>query len=150
VIWVLCEDNASLRVTIESYVKSQFPEIELQAITSEFDFMETLHTWKDFPPSAFIIDVMLRWSRNIEASPPTPSWYGAKDRYRAGLRIANLLLATEELAASNLIFYTVKDLGELQLEMQEFGLHIHAVPKHESLESLFRSVNRAKRTDRHR
>ncbi len=111
---VVVEDDYLQAETIVASLKEAFTDIEVDSLYSESDFRAELASFREIPPDAFVIDIMLRWAYPREDSPIPPPDVEKARHYRAGLRCEQILGQYDETRDIPVILYTV--LAENNLE----------------------------------
>jgi CheY-like chemotaxis protein len=139
---VIVDDSSALLATIRQAIEASDLDIVLQDVRSEFDFIESIGRWAANPPSAFVIDVMLRWVRPLPDSPQRPDWYRDDSRFRAGIRCARRLHDNRSLNSSPVIFYTVLDRSDVVKDLKEEPFSFPIFHKDDGFSVLFRALDR--------
>lgn len=113
---VFLEDDPVQSEWLTEELREEFPDALIELITSEFAFRERIEAFKSSGPDAFILDVMVRWTKpsaEIE-DPPIDAKIGGY--YRAGIRCAELLRA--QGINSPILLYTILENNDISADIQ--------------------------------
>lgn len=120
--FLLVEDDSDQARLITTQVKGEFPDVKIDVVSTESDFLRSFEAIAAEPPDLVIMDVMLRWcniSQNM--SPPPPE---CGDYSRAGVRCCWLLRNDERTQKIPIVVLTVLDNIGNGLGLPEGCLHL--------------------------
>jgi hypothetical protein len=120
-------------------LKSEFPGINVERISTELDFYNRLESLEQVP-DVFIIDVMLRWTNpSIDMQSP-PQDVAQEGFYRAGLRCGRKIAAHEIARHVPVIFYSVLERTDLEQELKSVPGNITYLTKESNLEEIIQEI----------
>jgi DNA-binding NarL/FixJ family response regulator len=114
---LILEDDLSEEQYLQSLLSKEFPGIGVDVLRTETAFRNALAALRANPPSAIIVDLILRWS-DLPGAPP--SLY---DPYDAGIRCQRLLAEDATTGAIPVVFYSVVDRSDVPVQLTKNCLY---------------------------
>src|ERR1041385_9224120 len=134
---VVVEDLPTQAADVELQLRDAFSGVEIDVLTCESDFRDSLPAMAAAPPSLFIIDLILRWTTPRIPMPARPP--DAATPYRAGARCIRALLDRPETASVPVLIHSAVDPAGIT-ELNGLPAHVMYARKGSDLASLVRSV----------
>lgn len=88
---VIVEDEFLAAQALSEDILKAFPNAQIGIIPTESEFCDNLDRLVRTPPSAIILDMMIRWADAREGSPPSPPEVAEAGPWRAGKRCLDRL-----------------------------------------------------------
>lgn len=110
---LLVEDDSSQAKLIEEHLQDEFPDCDVQILSTESAFRENFESVATNTPDLILIDVMLRWCDISDHMPPRPP--ECEDFSRAGIRCCKLIKADSRTRDIPVIVLTVLNNNNLGL-----------------------------------
>lgn len=137
---LLLEDQPLEQRSIADSLERAFPSVVLECLRTEYEFRSRLEAITKDPPDIFIVDMMLPWTSVSEDMAMPPEEVKTEGYYRAGLRCQRLLATQEQTKDKTVIFYTVLERHDLDLEDRPPNVfHLRKESDHSALIQLIRA-----------
>jgi len=136
---LLVEDDHLQAEGIRSKLREEFPDLQINTISTEAAFRAALDEIAAAGYSVAIVDVMLRWADAAPNMPDPPEDVRAGGFFHGGIRFKDILRSRRETEKLPIIFYSVLDSGKLAPE--ETG-DAEFVPKASGFTGLIEAVKR--------
>jgi hypothetical protein len=128
IVW-LEDDHIQREGTIPT-LRRAVPDMELDEVSSESEFVRRINEWTKNPPDLFMLDMMVRWTDYKlpeDQRTPEPPRVREEGYSRAGVRCLDFLRQHQELATVPVLFYTILERQDLR------GRYRNGLPKNVSL-----------------
>src|ERR1041385_7736711 len=135
---VVVEDLPTQAADVELQLRDAFSGVEIDVLTCESDFRDSLPAMAAAPPSLFIIDLILRWTTPRIPMPARPP-AAAPRPCGAGARFLRALLDRPETASFPVLIHSAVDPAGIT-ELNGLPAHVMYARKGSDLASLVRSV----------
>ncbi len=122
---VVVKDDASYAESLERSLSRGFPGAVIERVSTEHEFLGRLTSYQELPPSAFIVDVMLRWTDPAPDMPSPPEDVQRDGFYTAGVRCWERLRSNTRTQGVPVVFHTVLERGDLTPVAAGGGLPPH-------------------------
>lgn len=137
---VIVEDDYTQADSLSSLLLKIWPQFDLNVISTEAEFRNSLPDIFTQPPNIFIIDAILRWSDPAPDLDPAPDDVKTQGRYRAGLRCIELLQRNASTQHVPIILYSVYERSDLEDYISAFPLNVKFLQKNSEQERLIQLV----------
>ena len=146
---VLLEDDPHQSKWIQEQIQRAYSDAEFTVIATEVEFVRSLHSgvFREAPPVAFVLDIMVRWtdpSPKIEEPPADVQFEGF---YRAGIRCLRRLRKNHELSKVPVVLFTILDSTDLDHDLMPLkaeGLEFTLIRKEHSTPKLLKAIENAR------
>jgi predicted nucleotide-binding protein len=143
------EDDPYTSRAIRALLKAEFPDAQLDVLSSVSEFKEVLDNGRlvENAPDLIIVDMMLRWSQPVPKMPAIPEELQPYEMGRAGLKCLELLKSHQIAQRIPVVLHTMLTRDELREELKAVGTNVHHLIKSEDTTALVDLVRRLLKTD---
>jgi len=138
---LIIEDDHVQHTWLSDTLSLTFPDLEVEVIETESEFIENFQRLEANPPTIIIIDIMLRWT-NPSPSMPVPPVRKTPSFYEAGLRCYDLIKNSPNMLNTSVIFYSVLGEEDLSSLFKSVGGNIIHLKKETETSPLLNQIKR--------
>lgn len=137
---LLVEDDYLQNEWISSNLQQEFPDAEIELLSTESEFYSHINKIAAHPPDVILIDVMLRWEDPSENPKPEPDEVRQEGFFRAGLRCERLLAKDARTGRIPVILYTMLESTDLAEALTDLPDNVTHMRKEPDLTPLFQRI----------
>lgn len=142
---ILLEDDHLHAEAVSAELQRNFPNCQVEHISTELQFRNRFNSFTKNPPDLFIFDVMVRWTDPSPDMVPIPKEIMDKGPWRAGLRCQEMVAENEATKTTPVILFSVLDREDYERDIKHASPKIIGITKGEDgrLSAVIRSLSQA-------
>jgi DNA-binding NarL/FixJ family response regulator len=146
---LLVEDDYLQSDWVYSDLILEFPDAEIEKLSTESEFRSHLDDIAATPPDVILMDIMMRWADPSPNIPPAPEEVKNEGFYRSGLRCIRLLSRSARTSHIPVILYTMLERADIEESLRKLPANVTYMQKESDLTPLFQRIRAVTRIAAH-